>query len=793
MATGSKKINILIGADTRRLSEGLKKSTANMQRFSRRMSLMGTDLMRSVSIPLALAGGALLKFAANLDQSKKALTAVMGSATLAKKHFLELKEAAKAPGLDFQAAIQGSIRFQSMGVSAEKSTKILTAFGKAVALSGGGQDEFSRTIQQVSDMLSRQKVTMEDWRRVVTASPAVMKALAEEFDGMTDAVAIFKEVGFDEFMERLTNRLNATEGVVGSLGNTFNNLWSSTQHLGGEVGLLLNKYSGLEGILQSVIDYFDRLAVKLQKNAKFAEQVGKGIKSIVIGLGVIASVGVGAKAVGALGLLITMFKHLAKAILLTSSAITGLDIGAIGKIFSVGLKGRAFSVGGAAVGGKAAALAIKTAIVGALQSVGLGMAIGAAILGSISLAGKFIAPRVSEKGAAMMAGMGRALAALGFQQGAVWASAFEDSLNERVSKIQISPETKEHLEGLLASVKIAGRGEAGSGFYDLITGKTPKVADTKKKPVDEAFTKIMDNHREAIRKVNAEYNLFGETSDRLDGYLASLKTAIIDLDAAGFGAGQTFKDLNDQFAKMQLEEGLVNRIEQAKKQMEEKMQGVNLASIRGEPALGNIALPIPDIKPLGEGIKPEDREAMIEHLEKVSYMQGVIAKGAESIGEAFSQSFMAVIDGTKKMGDIFKDFFKMLLAKLIKAVIMWAILSAFSGGAVSFGKILGSVFGLASGAFGSDGDGGGTDTATGGMAKSATPINFGEYTNAYNKPEMVGRVDQWAGLISDFMNGHGMSGGGQGQMSPELALRGEDIWRSYKRTDSRMSKLGVSG
>lgn len=796
MASGSKKLNIIIGADTRKLNSELKKSTRSMQKFGRRMSLMGTDLIRSVTIPLVLAGGALLKFGAELDASKRALTAVMGSSKLASKHFLELKEAAKAPGLDFRAAIQGTLRFQSMGISAETATKTLTAFGKAVALSGGGADEFARTIQQLSDMFSRQKVTMEDWRRVITAAPTVVKALRDEFDGMTDAVKIASEVGFDEFMTRLTANLNAAAGPTNSLGNSFNNLASSSRHVAGELGLLLSKYSGLQEYIGKTVTKLDKFAIALMTNKKLAKEWGEKITFAVKALAIIAGTGLITKIIGSLTLLGVQFANVARGALLFASAMTGIDAAGAFKIGSSGL-GAGLGAGGGVLGtmiGKGMLKALRAVIKG-----GIVVAITYGFIeGLKALEQKRLESLGTDKLLALLKENEEFYANLGEIDGVgVAGSENIDRLREIIKKrgdgSKLSDSQRQALIDLINT--------NGDGFLANLDEYRPKAKIKVTPLANEAFTKIMEKYRDSVTQLNAEFKLTGDRAKKLETEISNLQGTIVDLEVAGFTAGKAFEDLNKEFEKLV---GFAEALESLGKGDESFFEKINagMPTIRAMPTTLGADTALPGDKAaaraallsseIAGGINPsdEDKEKLEEHLNKVAELQDRITGSAMAMGQAFAGSFIDIIDGTKTLADAFKDFFKNLMKKLLAAIAAWTILTILSGGTSKLAGLASGALKNIGGLGGLIGQSFGFGAAEGGVTKQPTGLVTGEYVNAYNKPEMTGRVDQWAGLIRDFMSGHNMVGG---QQQPELALRGEDIWRMYNRTDNRMKKMGVTG
>lgn len=812
----SKRLNIIISADTRRLNKALESSSRKMQRFGRRMSLMGTDLMRSVTVPVTLAGGALIKLGGELDGSKRALAAVMGSTKAAKEEFLALKEAAKQPGLDFPAAIQGSLRFQSMGIEADRARAMLTGFGKAVALSGGGADEFGRTLQQVSDMFARGAVRMEDWRRIMQATPAVVSALREEFQGMgTDAVAISEEIGFDEFMSRLTRRLNETTGAGDSLKNSLNNLMSSTKHLGGEIGILLSEYSGLTEAIDTAVKWMDDFAVRLMEDEEFAAQFGERISTLGKTLVYIAGAGVGMKVVGVIGMLGSGAMTAAKGINTLASAMLGLNFGAVGSktigstmfFAGAGVKTLASSMT------KAITMAIPVinwTIIGTLLAKHFGESFGEAIYDKLKE--MFGGEAVGRIFTTIFAGTGR-LGAL--------SETIPDALgvtgNIPLSEQEITGVDKLSPESVQRLLKLLKGGTVGlEEFEDAAKKKAEQLKKNEERL--EMYKDMVDKANASLRKVNATYKITGDREQWVSDRADALRDAMINLEAEGFGASAAFKRFARELKDVGLEADLLamkfDEINDKVFDIDNNPYGLNFmdttidaGSDVNKPAWMDTALRRrPDGTYIGEDTNGlfQEEEINAQDLanqrfqEMEEKLQNIVAIG-DRLGGVFANAFGQMIDGSKTFGEVMKDVLKQVLQMLIKMVVKMLIVKTLmniimpgSGVAYDFisgginSDILGKIFG------GGGGRGGGGATpmlgfADGGIARGATPAIFGEYTNAYNKPELAGRVDQWAGLIDGFMSGR--YGGGGGERS-EVVLRGEDLVIAVERTINRRSRRG---
>jgi len=88
-------------------AKDLARISKNLRANGRNLASIGSELTMGITLPVVAAGGALLKFAGDLDGMKKALAANMGGLNQANAEFEKLKELAKAPGIGLEEAIKG--------------------------------------------------------------------------------------------------------------------------------------------------------------------------------------------------------------------------------------------------------------------------------------------------------------------------------------------------------------------------------------------------------------------------------------------------------------------------------------------------------------------------------------------------------------------------------------------------------------------------------------------------------------------------------------------------------------
>lgn len=281
-------LNIIIGAKTDAFGKELKKVQRDLEKFSRSMQRMGTELSQSVSLPIAAIGGASLKSFADIQKLEKGLIALMGSQTLARREMQKLREVAKLPGLGFEEAIQGSLQLQAVGKSADEARQILLGFGKAVAGSGGGREDFNEVNRQLVQMISKGKILAEDYKVLQSRIP-ILGTLMQEAFGTRSITAIRDSgVSADEFVRKITEAANNSKilaNVTGGLANAFENFKDSAKLAGATLGESINNALGLEKALNSLGGW-------LQSTADWFSLLSDSTKNMIVGiLGFTAAIG----------------------------------------------------------------------------------------------------------------------------------------------------------------------------------------------------------------------------------------------------------------------------------------------------------------------------------------------------------------------------------------------------------------------------------------------------------------------------------------------------------------------
>ena len=269
------KINVSLDLSITEFQKKLAIVQNKMQAFSKSMQDMGSTLTQNVSLPLAAVGAAAVKSFADLDKLERGLTAVMGSSEAAAEELTKLREVAKLPGLGFTEAVQGSVRLQAVGLSADEARNTLQAFGAAIAATGGGAQNLESVQYQLTQMISKNRILQEDFGILQENVPLLGKAVQAAFG--TANIEQIRATGISaaEFNARMVEALQTlpeVQNATGGLGNAFENFGDSVSFSLAELGRTIATSINLEGILNglsdalaSIVGWFRQLSPSAQK------------------------------------------------------------------------------------------------------------------------------------------------------------------------------------------------------------------------------------------------------------------------------------------------------------------------------------------------------------------------------------------------------------------------------------------------------------------------------------------------------------------------------------------------
>lgn len=273
------------------ISSGFDALSAKASAFNQRLSGIGSSLTLGVTAPVVAFGVAVTKSALDMDGLRRGLEAVAGSSAEAENQLRRLKEVAKLPGLGFKDAIEGSIRLQSAGFSAELAERSLKAFGNALATVGKGKADLDGVSLALSQIASKGKISAEEINQLAERVPQIRKAIKDAFGTADTEILQRQGIGSEEFVSRVVAQLERLKTVTGGPKNALENLGDTVQQAAARIGQRLipaieaavPKLEKLADGAVSLVDSFTKLPDPIQNTAL-------AIGGLVIAAGPIASI-----------------------------------------------------------------------------------------------------------------------------------------------------------------------------------------------------------------------------------------------------------------------------------------------------------------------------------------------------------------------------------------------------------------------------------------------------------------------------------------------------------------------
>lgn len=272
---------------------------------------VGQSMTIGLSLPIVGLGKKALDSALKMDSLERGLTAMMGSAAAAQKELVRLREVAKVPGLGFAEAVQGSLRLQSVKVSADQSARAMKAFGNALAIVGGGKDKLDLITYQLGQMFGAGKLQGDEIRSITDAVPQLRQVLLDTF-GTMDTKILNKKYNINQIFEGMLKGLEKLPKMVDSPKNQLENIGDSIFLSLVKIGkaiipLVISISNQLVPAIESLADKFAKLPPGTQQTIIVIAALVAGLGPLTVVLGsVISAAGTVATAIAAIGWPITL-------------------------------------------------------------------------------------------------------------------------------------------------------------------------------------------------------------------------------------------------------------------------------------------------------------------------------------------------------------------------------------------------------------------------------------------------------------------------------------------------------
>jgi tape measure domain-containing protein len=305
----------LLTGDTSELDQSITKSNKKLKNFGQGVKDLGSTLTKSFTLPAAAAGGAAVKFAADLEKQKVAFETLLGDAEKANELFSDLKEFSAETPLQLDDITSGAQKLLAFGSSAEEVQEQLRRLGD---IAQGDAQKMDSMIRAFGKIQTRGKATMEELNMVIDAGVPIIQELANGF-GVTEE-ELFKmvsagKVSFEDFnaaIERMTSSGGQFNGMLEEMSQTTSGKFSTAMD-----NLKLAAAELGENLLPVVNDILDTITVWARRFGELDEDT----QNLILTLGgLVAAIG---PVLSIAGTAITTFSTLATTMGIASSALLG--------------------------------------------------------------------------------------------------------------------------------------------------------------------------------------------------------------------------------------------------------------------------------------------------------------------------------------------------------------------------------------------------------------------------------------------------------------------------------------
>ena len=260
-----------------KLGNGLQNFGSTLQNVGQAVEGLGQKLM-----PVSAMASSLLamgvKYNAQLEQYKVALTTLTGSTEEAERVMKQVQDDAQKTPFDVEGLTRANQLLISTGLDADKSRDVILALGNAISATGGGNTELQRMAINLQQIKNVGKASSLDIKQFAYAGIDIYGLLA-------DYLHITKEEasGLKVTWEDLSNALlyASQEG-----GRYFGAMEQQSYTLNGQMSNLKDSFSRMAGSLTeslspSLINLMDTVTLLIDKFNNADDETKKNIANIV--------------------------------------------------------------------------------------------------------------------------------------------------------------------------------------------------------------------------------------------------------------------------------------------------------------------------------------------------------------------------------------------------------------------------------------------------------------------------------------------------------------------------------
>jgi len=268
----------LITGDQSALDKSLEQSSKKIQDAGKKMQQVGGKLTKGLTLPIAAAGVAALKFAADIETQQKAFATLLGDVERGTRLFEELKEFSARTPLQLEDITQGAQKLLAFGTAAEDVQEQLRILGDVAQ---GDAGKLNSMVTAFGKIQTRGKATMEELNMVIDAGVPIISALAEQFDVTEEELFNMVSAGevkfpdFQKALEDMTGVGGQFHGMMEAISETTAGKFSTAVD-----NLKIASAELVESLLPVVKDVLDAVTRGAQAFAALDENTKKTILTV---------------------------------------------------------------------------------------------------------------------------------------------------------------------------------------------------------------------------------------------------------------------------------------------------------------------------------------------------------------------------------------------------------------------------------------------------------------------------------------------------------------------------------
>lgn len=274
-------IRVLLKGDSKQLEDALKRAESSLNKLAPKLKSVGRNLSTFVSLPLAAAGAAAIKFASDMEESTNKVDVAFGNSSKVVKDFaktsLESFGIAESSALDM-AALFGDMS-TSMGINqyeaAKLSSELVGLAGDLASFKNINIDEVTTALAGVftgeTESLKRLGVVMTE---VNLEQFRMEQGIVRTYKEMTQAERVM--LRYEYVMSKTSNAHGDFARTGGGAANQMRIFQESLKELGAEFG-------------QQLLPMFTKVITKVNEALKEFKSLDNETKETIVQFGLFAT------------------------------------------------------------------------------------------------------------------------------------------------------------------------------------------------------------------------------------------------------------------------------------------------------------------------------------------------------------------------------------------------------------------------------------------------------------------------------------------------------------------------